>query len=262
MFEFARGAAARVHSRAEGQGLVRLGTGRTMLTIAHRGASGDYPENTLRAFLAALEAGADMCEFDVRMSRDGEVVVIHDATVRRTTGGRGEVAAMELAALKRLDAGARFGARFRGERIPTLDEVAVALGGRCGMNIELKASGLERAVCEIVRRHDAIGSTVVSSFEWNQLRLVAEAEPRIRIALLASGDRLAMIEAAAAMRAYAVAPRFDLVRPELCAEAHRRGLRVLTWTVDRRRAMRRLIAAGVDGIMTNYPERLRRVLGT
>ncbi len=235
-----------------------------MLTIAHRGASARYPENTLSAFLAAVEAGADMCEFDVRMTRDGEVVVIHDATVRRTTGARGAVAAMELAALKRLDAGGRLGVRLRrrvrGERIPTLDEVAAALGGRCAMDIELKAGGLERAVCDIVRRQGAIDSTVVSSFDWDQLKIVAEAEPRMRLAVLASRDAAAMLEAAAAMRAYAVAPRFDLVRPELCAAAHRRGFKLLTWTVDGRHAMRRCIAAGVDGIMTNYPERLRRVV--
>ena len=95
-----------------------------MLTIAHRGASALYPENTLRAFIAAAELGADMCEFDVRMTRDGEVVVIHDATVNRTTDGRGRVAAMSAKAIGRLDAGVRFGAEFRGERIPTLAEVA------------------------------------------------------------------------------------------------------------------------------------------
>lgn len=231
-----------------------------MLTIAHRGASGDYPENTLRAFVEAVEAGADMCEFDVRMSRGGEVVVIHDATVDRTTGGRGTVAAMDLAALKRLDAGARFGSSFRGERIPTLDEVAAVLGERCAMDVELKARGLERTVCEIIRRRGAADTAVVSSFDWDQLKTVGEAEPGTKLALLGDKDPAAMVEAASAMRAYAIAPRFNLVSPGLCAEAHRRGLKVLTWTVDRRRAMRRFIAAGVDGIMTNYPERLRRMV--
>jgi glycerophosphoryl diester phosphodiesterase len=231
-----------------------------MLKIAHRGASADYPENTICAFNAALEAGADMCELDVRMTRDGEIVVIHDATVNRTTGGRGTVSAMDLAALKRLDAGARFGARFRGERIPTLDEVAAALGGRCGMDVELKAAGLERSVCAILRRREVADSAVVSSFDWDQLRIVSETEPGIRLALLASEEPSAMLEAAAAMRAFAVAPRFNLVSRELCAEAHRRGLKVLTWTVDRRGAMRRFIAASVDGIMTNHPERLRRMV--
>jgi glycerophosphoryl diester phosphodiesterase len=103
-----------------------------MLTIAHRGASALYPENTLRALLAAADFGADMCEFDVRMTRDGEVVVIHDATVNRTTDGRGRVAEMSAAAIKRLDAGVRFGAEFRDERIPTLAEVAAALADDVG----------------------------------------------------------------------------------------------------------------------------------
>lgn len=231
-----------------------------MLTIAHRGASGNHPENTLCAFNAAVEAGADACEFDVRTTRDGEVVVIHDATVSRTTGGRGMVAAMDLAALKRLDAGAQFGSSFRGERIPTLDEVAVALSGRCGMDVELKAGGLERAVCEILRRRGAIESTVVSSFDWDQLKIIAELEPGIRIALLGDREPNVMLEAACATGAHAIAPRFNLVNRELCAEAHRRGLELLTWTVNRRGPMRRFIADGVDGIMTNYPERLRRIV--
>jgi glycerophosphoryl diester phosphodiesterase len=231
-----------------------------MLTIAHRGASANYPENTLCAFDAAVEAGADMCEFDVRMTHDAKVVVIHDATVIRTTGGRGTVAAMDLAALKRLDAGARFGPSFRGERIPTLDEVAATLGGRCGMDVELKAAGLERAVCEILRRRGVTDSAVVSSFDWDQLKIVAEAEPGVRLALLADKEPAVMLEAAGAMGAYAMAPRFNLVNRELCAEAHRRGLKVLAWTVDRRGAMRRFIGDGVDGIMTNYPERLRRIV--
>lgn len=256
---FARPGAARIDSIAMRAARFGLGRG-AMLTIAHRGASARYPENTLRAFAAAVEAGADMCEFDVRMTLDGEVIVIHDDTVNRTTDGRGEVARMSLAAVKRLDAGARFGAEFRGEPIPTLDEVAAALAGRCAMDVELKARGLELRVCEILRRRGALETAVVSSFEWDQLRIVAAAEPGLRLALLAEEEPGAMLAAAAAMRVYAVAPRFNLVRPELCAEAHRRGLKVLAWTVDDEPAMRRFIAEGVDGVMTNHPERLRAVL--
>jgi glycerophosphoryl diester phosphodiesterase len=232
----------------------------TMLTIAHRGASALYPENTLRAFLAAADFGADMCEFDVRMTRDGEVVVIHDATVNRTTDGRGRVADMNAAAIKRLDAGVRFGAEFRAERIPTLAEVATALGGRCGMNVELKARGLERRACEILREGGAIETAIVSSFDWEQLKIVAAQEPGLRLALLGEKAPAALLDAASAMHAYAIAPRFDIARAELCAEAHRRGLAVYVWTVDDVPTMRGLMAAGVDAIMTNHPERLREVL--
>jgi len=231
-----------------------------MLTIAHRGASAFYPENTLRAFIAAADLGADMCEFDVQMTHDGEVVVIHDATVARTTDGRGRVAAMSAAALRRLDAGIRFGAEFRGERIPTLAEVAQALGGRgCRMDVELKARGLEARVCEILRGCAAAASAIVSSFDWEQLKVVARHEAGLRLALLGEKTPPAMLEAAQAMRAFAIAPRFDIADAALCAEAHRRGLAVYVWTVDEASAMRRMIVAGVDGIMTNDPAKLREM---
>lgn len=230
-----------------------------MLTIAHRGASALYPENTLRAFIAAAELGADMCEFDVRMTRDGEVVVIHDATVNRTTDGRGRVAAMSATAIGRLDAGVRFGAEFRGEHIPTLIEVAQALTGRCGMDVELKARGLEVRVCEILRGCGAIESAIVSSFDWDQLKIVARKEPALRLALLGEKTPAAMLEAASAMHAFAIAPRFDVANAALCAEAHRRGLAVYVWTVDDVPTMRRLAAAGVDAIMTNDPKKLREL---
>src|SRR5271170_5657439 len=112
-----------------------------LLIIAHRGSSGEYPENTLSAFAAAVRDGADWCELDVQLSRDGELVVIHDATVDRTTDGHDAVAAMTMAELKTLDAGSRFGAKFIGERLPELDEVFDAIGTGCGINIELKARG-------------------------------------------------------------------------------------------------------------------------
>jgi glycerophosphoryl diester phosphodiesterase len=240
-------------------GLAKLAVAQTMLTIAHRGASALYPENTLRAFLAAVDFGADMCEFDVRTTRDSEVVVIHDASVNRTTDGRGRVADMSAAAIKRLDAGVRFGIEFRDERIPTLAEVAAALAGRCGMDVELKAAGLERRVCGILRDGGAIESAIVSSFDWGQLKIVAAQEPGLRLAPLGEKAPAALLEAASAMHAYAIAPRFDIADAELCAEAHRRGLAVYVWTVDDVSTMRRLKVAGVDAIMTNRPERLREV---
>jgi glycerophosphoryl diester phosphodiesterase len=238
-----------------------------MLMIAHRGASALYPENTLRAFIAAAGLGADMCEFDVRMTRDGEVVVIHDATVNRTTNGRGRVAAMNAEAIRRLDAGVRFGAEFRAEPIPTLAEVAAALGARggegcgwrCGMDVELKERGLEGRVCDILRERGAIEGAIVSSFDWDQLKIVAAQEPGLRLALLGEKAPAALLKAAAAMNAFAIAPRSDIADGALCAEAHRLGLAVYVWTVDDAPTMRRLMAAGVDGIMTNDLNLLREV---
>ncbi len=230
------------------------------LNIAHRGASGTFPENTLRAFVAAIDAGADMCELDVRLSRDGVAVVIHDETVDRTTDGRGAVAAMTLESLKRLDAGARFAPEFRGERIPTLDEVFKLTAGRCGLDVELKVAGVEAAVCGIIRSHRALETSMVSSFDWNALGRARAIEPALRVGLLAENRPQRLLEAAVAMKADAVNPRFQMVNAEFCFAAHARGLKVYAWTVDAPGAMRALIASGVDAIATNYPERMRKLL--
>ncbi len=200
-----------------------------------------------------------MCELDVQATRDGAVVVIHDETVDRTTDGHGAVADLTLAEIQRLDASFKFES-FRGERIPTLDEVMRAVRGKLGLNVEIKEGAVERQVCELMRSHDAMTTSMVSSFEWKALEKVRALDPAIRVGLLAEKNRDMLIEAASAMRAYAVNPRFDMVDAAFCAKAHARGLQVLVWTVDVPEAMQILIAAGVDGIMTNYPARLRDVM--
>ena len=233
-----------------------------MLNIAHRGASGTFPENTLSAFRAALDAGADMCELDVQLTRDGAVVVIHDETVDRTTNGEGEVAALTLEEIQRLDAGAKFkGGKVKGERIPTLDEVFAATSGKCGLNIELKAGGVEAQVAAIMQARNAFADSIVSSFDWDYLKKIQTLHFNIRIALLAEEKPVDLMMNAVAMRAHAINPRWDMVTADLCKAAHERGLKVYTWTVDADARMRALAECGVDGVMTNYPERLRTVVG-
>ncbi len=233
---------------------------RRTLNIAHRGASANFPENTLAAFRAAVEAGAQMIELDVQASRDGALVVLHDETVERTTDGFGRVDAIELAELKRLDAGVRFSERFRGERIPTLDEVFRAITPRCGLNVEIKSRGVEAGVCELFRKYGAYATSLVSSFEWDALERVKRIDSDVRIALLAEKRRDGLVQAALAMGAYAVNPRADMVDAEFCASVHARGLKLYTWTVDAPELMRFLIEAGVDGIMTNRPDLLSGVI--
>jgi glycerophosphoryl diester phosphodiesterase len=154
----------------------------------------------------------------------------------------------------------RFGVKFRNEAVPTLAEVAAALSGqcgrRCGMDVELKARGLEARVCDVLRERRVIENSIVSSFDWDQLKVVAAEEPGLRLALLGEKAPSVLLQAAATMHAFAIAPRFDIADAALCAEAHRRGLAVYVWTVDDAPTMRRLIAAGVDGIMTNNPKKL------
>jgi glycerophosphoryl diester phosphodiesterase len=232
-----------------------------VLNIAHRGASADFPENTLAAFRGAIEAGADMCELDVRSTRDGALVVIHDDKVERTADGKGAVADFTLTQIRRFDAGIRFGPRFKGERIPTLEEVFDLLNGRCGLNIELKAAGVETGVSELIRVRGAIGSSLVSSFDWEALARIRHMAPEIRVGPLASRWPAHLLGAATEMKADAIHPQFEIVTEDLCVAAHSRGINVYAWTVDDPAVMRKLIADGVDGIMTNYPDRLAHLIG-
>lgn len=232
----------------------------TILNIAHRGASAHFPENTLGAFAAAIDTAADMCELDVQLTMDGALVVIHDETVDRTTDGRGRVDAMTLAELKRLDAGSWRAARFASERIPTLAEVFDLTEGGCGLNIELKATGVGEMVGRLIRERKAQASTLVSSFDWAELVQVQNVAPEIRVGLLTDRAAARVIDAAMQMKAFAINPAAKLVSLQLCARAHQQGLKVYTWTVDDPDDMRRLVEMGVDGIMTNDPEHLRTVL--
>jgi len=232
---------------------------RSVLNIAHRGASADHPENTLAAFRAAIEAGADMCELDVHRTCDGIAVVIHDETLDRTTTGAGKVSDFTLEQIKLLYAPANFRERFVGERVPTLEEVFGLTHGRCGLNIEIKCGHVEDQVCSLIREYETHQTAIVSSFEWKTLENVLRIDPAVRIGLLAERHPKVLLKRAQEMNAYAINPRYDLATASLCAEAHRAGLRVFVWTVDDRTTMRSLVASGVDGIMTNQPARLASV---
>jgi glycerophosphoryl diester phosphodiesterase len=167
---------------------------------------------------------------------------------------------MTLAELRRADAGVRFGRQFAGERIPTLDEVFQLTAGPCGLNIELKGAGAETPGCEVIAAHDAVASTLVSSFDWAMLERLHAIDPRIPLGLLAKDNPQQLLYIAAAMGADAINPRVDMVNADLCAAAHASGLKLYAWTCDDPRRMRKLITDGADGIMTNYPERLKTVL--
>jgi glycerophosphoryl diester phosphodiesterase len=244
------------------------------LNIAHRGASAAAPQNTLSAFKRAIELGADGVELDVHLSADGVPVVIHDFTVDATTDGSGRVADMTLAQLKQLDAGSYFDPAFAGERIPTLEEVLKAIGSRLFLNIELKTTslrdnGLERAVAALVERHSAdhrqrSGSRVLlSSFNPISLHRAKRIAPHLPVGLLYAPDLplpLRRAWLAFLARPEARHPEHSMVNARYMAWARQRGYRVNTWTVDDPAEMRRLVALGVDGIITNVPDVLRNVL--
>jgi glycerophosphoryl diester phosphodiesterase len=244
------------------------------LNIAHRGASAHAPENTMFAFRSAEEFGADGIEIDVRLSADGVPVVIHDATVDRTTDGHGEVACLRLDQLRTLDAGTWFNPDCAGARIPTFSEVLDTFGGRLLLNIELKQvawrdMGLERAVVELIRLHGlepdggSEADILISSFNPGVLHRVARLASRIPRGLIYSPaqplssvrGRLVWLSPHPVLH-----PRHDQVDAEYVAQAHQRGYRVNTWTVDDPSEMHRLLSLGVDGITSNTPDVLRAVL--
>jgi len=232
--------------------------------VAHRGASGHAPENTLAAFRRAVELGAKFIETDLQLSRDSRFVAIHDDTLDRTTNGRGPVHALTLAELRELDAGSWFDPRFAGERIPTLEEILrFARETDIVFYLEIKpggAWGLEHALVGALRDAQEAARAVVLSFETAMLAAVRRLEPTLMTGYLFSSSPGDAVDSAVRVGARQLAPRGDLVNPELVAEARRVDLQVVTWTINEPAHMRALAAAGVDGIMTDYPDRLVSVL--
>ena len=231
-----------------------------MLVIAHRGASGYAPENTLAAFKRAIALGATFIETDLQLSRDSRFVAIHDDTVNRTTGGTGKVHDLSLADLKRLDAGAWFGSEFAGERIPTLDEILeFSKKNDVVFYLELKPGGSwggEHALIGALRESQEVARTVVISFDAGVLEGLRKIEPTLMTGLLFDGQIARPLDKAVEVGARQLAVRGDLVTPALLTEARKKDLQVVCWTVNQPAHMRLLIDAGVDGIMSDYPDRI------
>jgi glycerophosphoryl diester phosphodiesterase len=228
--------------------------------IAHRGASAYRPENTLAAFELAIEQAADMIEVDLHRTRDGAVVVAHDAELERI-GGRGEIGDSTLAEVRALDAGA-------GQRVPTLDELLDGFGARIALNLELKQgsrgayAGLPALAVSAVRARRLEKRTLYSSFYDPVLHDLRSIDREARIALLISRRApQGWVERARALGAEAVNPELPLVDRDFVERAHGEGLAVYVFTVDPLEEMQRLLELGVDGLFTNVPDRMRRLVG-
>jgi glycerophosphoryl diester phosphodiesterase len=231
-----------------------------VLVIAHRGASGNAPENTLAAFRKAVALGATFIETDLQLSRDAHFVAIHDATVNRTTNGQGAVHDMTLAELRKLDAGSWFGSEFGGERIPTLEEILeFSKKNDVVFYLEIKPAGTwggDHALIGALRESGEIPRAVVISFDPSIVMSLRKIEPTLMTGLLYDGQLENPLEKAVAIGARQLAVRGDLVTPAMLTEARKKDLQVVCWTVNHSAHMRMLAAAGVDGIMSDYPDRL------
>lgn len=268
-------------SRPASQPPVLAALGERPLVIAHRGGKGLWPENSLFAFQRASDLGVDMLEMDLHLSSDGELVVIHDRTLERTTNGQGAVAAHSLAQLQALDAGYRWSAdggqshpyRGQGVRIPSFAEVLAAFPAQAKV-IEIKVPdvGMEAQLCAALKAHQQLDKVLVGSFYDRSLQLFREQCPgvatsagptsvRLLVALnwLGLGNLLSP-----SYQALQIPEQHDgllIASPRMLKTAAQRGLNVQLWTINEQPRMRRLLDLGAHALITDYPDRALQVLG-
>ena len=231
----------------------------SLFLYAHRGASAQAPENTLAAFRLAVESGADGVELDVHLSADGVPVVIHDATLERTTDGVGPIGHYPAAELVALDAGRWFAPEFAGEPLPSLRQVLELLAGRLRINVEIKDADAALATLAVLKEFPA-ADVIISSFDRTALCELRCADQQIPLAVLsdAAGWHRILGEARE-IGASALHLRADLVTRPLVARFREAGLPVYAWTVDDPGRARSLVRAGIAGLFTNDPAGLRAV---
>ncbi|MDX1975973.1 MAG: glycerophosphodiester phosphodiesterase family protein [Rickettsiales bacterium] len=222
--------------------------------IGHRGACGHAPENTLLSIRKALELGVHGIEFDIQLSKDGVPVVIHDDTLERTTSGKGLVSDYTATELQTFDAG-------KGELIPTLQQVLDLVDKRCRLLIELKAPNSVKPVVRVIEQAIAqLGWTYeqlyICSFDHRQIAEVKTLNMDIRTCALLVGIPLALAELASDAAAWALNPNVHHIDQALVDDAHKRGLKVIVWTANTPGDIQTMQALGVDGIISDYPDRI------
>ena len=229
-----------------------------MLLIAHRGASGYAPENTIGAFKKAIEMGAKAIEFDVQVTKDNQVVVIHDFTLERTTTGKGYVMDKTLEEIKSYDAGSWFSNEFKGEKVPTLSEVIDIIPEDVIMNVEIKKAvfekrNVEEYVVEVLKEKNRINNSIISAFDHFILERIMKKD------IIKTGTLLdnAMINTVdyletRGLKSYSINQAKEFVSEELVKEAHDNELKVYSYTVNDVVTAKLFERMGVDGIFTNY----------
>ncbi|RKU17559.1 hypothetical protein C6501_03715 [Candidatus Poribacteria bacterium] len=234
------------------------------IRIAHRGASGIAPENTLTAFKKAIKIGVDAVEFDLHGTADGEIVVIHDASLDRTTNMSGLIKQTTLKIIKRADAGAWFNPEFEGEQIPTLAEALTCITDNAIAVLEIKDDTIAEAVVQKIREMDLLELTVVISFHASVLQTVRALEPGIPTGWLIGSSNghthpIQLCQQLGILGSSLLNVNHQLITDEFAYEVRRRGIALWCWTVDDIERMRQMSAFGVQGITSNYPERFSAV---
>jgi glycerophosphoryl diester phosphodiesterase len=233
--------------------------------VAHRGASGNYPENTLLAFQKALEIGVDEIELDLYLTKDGHLIIMHDSTVDRTTDGTGAISDLTLAEIKALDAGGVFGEQFRGERVPTWEEALELVQGKVGLNVHLKEGGnpdghYERKVAKALIDFHMVEDSILTCSDAS-VGIFADIDSRIECRIFrANRTPEEYIRKSVEMGLRTMQPGRDITTRDFIQKAHAAGRIVHVFYADTPEDMCAYIEIGVDGILTNYPERLKAVL--
>lgn len=236
------------------------------LNIAHRGFKGNYPENTMLAFSKAIDAGADGIELDVHLTKDGEVVIIHDETLDRTTDGIGNVKDHTLKELKQYDASAEFTGKYGRNEIPTLQEYfSLAADTDIITNIELKTGvylypGIEEKTLRIIDEFGLRNRIIISSFNHYSVLRMKDLAPQMKYGFLEESQIIGFPEYAKKYGMDFVHPVFHAVTGAYALECQRYDLGINTWTVNEPDDIRRMISRGVHAIISNYPDRVSRIL--
>lgn len=225
-----------------------------ILKIGHRGAKGHVAENTLASFAKALQMGVDAIELDVHVCATGELVVFHDFTVDRTTNGKGEVHKLSLSELKELNVEGEY-------KIATLEEVLKPIGSQCYVNIEMKGRHTSKPLATLLKKYVnekgySYTDFIVSSFQYEELKIMSELNPEVHLGILTQASVAQAWEWAEEFSAKAIHPHFSLLTKDNMKRAHNAGLKVYTWTVNEPDDIARVKEYGVDGIISDYPERL------
>ena len=241
------------------------------LIMGHRGYQAQYPENTMVSFLAAAAAGAQFVELDVTLSRDQQVVVMHDDTIDRTTDGSGRVSDFDLEALQRLDAGSWFDPRFAGERIPSLIEVLEQVAPKAYINIEIKThqstdpgliGQVEQGVIDVVAAKGAQKRVLVSSFDSAVLKRIKQLDPAMDVALISKESPLNETRALCLeLGVFSFHPRLASIDRDLVAALHKDGVHVFPWNIEDIGDIRRAFSLGVDGLIAKDPLLVRQCYG-
>lgn len=213
-----------------------------MLKIGHRGAPAHAPENTIKSFRKALELGCEAIELDVHMCASGELVVIHDETLERTTNGKGKVADFSLQELKKLDAG-------EGEKIPTLDEVIDAAASKARILIEIKNEKAADAVRQLIEKYGDYKNLVAISFNLSALESIKTSNSLIKLGFTFE-EKVQLPDLSGY---YSINPSVDVIDREIVENAHKSGLKVFCWTVNNKEQLKIALDTGADGIMTDDP---------